>query len=60
MQLMTPMDFFVWGTLKQKVYSVPINLREQLKERIIYAVHQLSPEQCLNILNNIYIKQMIT
>ena len=44
---MTPMDFFVWGTLKQKVYSVSINSREQLRDRIIDAVHQISSEQCL-------------
>jgi len=34
---MTLMDFFVWGTLKEKVYSVSINSREQLRDRIVAA-----------------------
>jgi len=41
------MDFFVSGTLKEKVYSVSINSREQLRDRIVAPVHQISPEQCL-------------
>ncbi|KMQ83178.1 hypothetical protein RF55_20704 [Lasius niger] len=44
---LTPMDFFVWGTLKKEVYSLPIDSREQLRNRIVAAVHQISPEQCL-------------
>lgn len=29
-----PVDYHVWGSLKSKVYSTPINTREQLLERI--------------------------
>jgi len=39
------MNFFVWGTLKKKVYSVSINSRKQLRDRIV--LHQISQEQCL-------------
>ncbi|EZA53320.1 hypothetical protein X777_06399 [Ooceraea biroi] len=44
---LTPVDFFVWGALKQEVYSLPVNSREQLRDRIVAAVHQISPDQCL-------------
>ena len=39
-----------WGVLKQElqeVYSSSVNLREQLRNRIEAAVHQISPDQCL-------------
>jgi len=63
----------MWEVLKQEVYSSPVNSREQLRNRIEAAIHQISPDQCLaatqvrtrcnayiaaNILNNIYIKQV--
>ncbi|KYN39232.1 hypothetical protein ALC56_06398, partial [Trachymyrmex septentrionalis] len=44
---LTPLDFFVWGTLKQEVYSSSINSREELRNRIEIAVHQISSDQCL-------------
>lgn len=31
---LTPLDFFLWGTLKDKVYSTPVNSREELLLRI--------------------------
>ncbi|EZA51862.1 hypothetical protein X777_09164 [Ooceraea biroi] len=40
---LTPVDFFVWGALKQEVYSLPVTSREQLRDRIVAAVHQISP-----------------
>jgi Transposase. len=30
----TPLDFYVWGTLKSNVYKIPINSREDLINRI--------------------------
>ena len=32
---LTPCDFFLWGHLKEKVYSTPIDSIEDLKNRII-------------------------
>lgn len=34
---LTPLDYFLWGALKQEVYAVQINSREQLLQRIIDA-----------------------
>lgn len=38
---LTPLDFYVWGTLKEKVYSVQIQNREQLLDRISQAAEQI-------------------
>jgi len=32
-----PLDFYVWGYMKDKVYAVQINTKEQLIERILSA-----------------------
>lgn len=38
---LTPMDFYLWGHFKQEVYSVPIETREQLIERIHLAAQTI-------------------
>lgn len=45
---LTPMDFFLWGYLKQEVYSVPIDTREQLIDRIFMAA-QHTQEKLMEI-----------
>uniref|UniRef100_A0AC34FPT4 DUF4817 domain-containing protein n=1 Tax=Panagrolaimus sp. ES5 TaxID=591445 RepID=A0AC34FPT4_9BILA len=41
---LTPLDFFLWGYVKSKVYAVPIRDLEHLKERIVDAFVDLTPE----------------
>uniref|UniRef100_A0A914ZC01 Transposase n=1 Tax=Panagrolaimus superbus TaxID=310955 RepID=A0A914ZC01_9BILA len=41
---LTPLDFFCWGYIKSKVYAVPIRDVEHLKERIVDAFIDLTPE----------------
>lgn len=38
---LTPLDFFFWGALKDKVYAIPINSREELLERIMTASDEI-------------------
>lgn len=38
---LNPCDYFLWGYLKNKVYSVPINTAEQLWERILWAANNV-------------------
>lgn len=38
---MTPLDYFLWGTMKQRVYSVPINTEEELRGRIVHCVNYI-------------------
>lgn len=39
---LSPLDFFLWGTLKNKVYRTPSNSLEHLKEKIRSACEELS------------------
>lgn len=38
---LTPLDFFLWGYMKDLVYSTPIESREQLIDRIFEAAEQV-------------------
>lgn len=38
---LTPLDFFLWGTLKDKVYSKPVHSREELLLRITAASEEM-------------------
>lgn len=49
---LTPLDFFLWGHLKDRVYkNQPKNL-EQLKRNIKEVIEQLTPEICENVIRN--------
>jgi len=38
---LTPLDFFLWGLIKDLVYATPIESEEDLIARIVEAVHQV-------------------
>lgn len=42
---LTPVDFFVWGYLKDKVYATPVNTREELIQKIREACEELRANQ---------------
>lgn len=42
---LNPLDFFLWGHMKQLVYAEPIDTLEQLTERIINAALRIQNEQ---------------
>lgn len=39
---LNPLDFFYWGTLKDKVYAKPIRTEEELRQRINQAAREIS------------------
>jgi hypothetical protein len=41
---MNPLNFFLWGAVKEQVYATPIHTLEELQERITDAIHNVSPE----------------
>lgn len=50
---LTPLDFFLWGFIKQKVYkNRPVN-REELRARIRQAIAEITPNQLSNVMANI-------
>ena len=40
----TPLDFFLWGYVKDRVYKTPVNDLEELKEKIRQAVASVTPD----------------
>ncbi|XP_071576602.1 uncharacterized protein, partial [Temnothorax nylanderi] len=45
---LTPLDFFLWGTVKQYVYRERIDSREELEGRMIEAFATVTPEMMRN------------
>jgi len=48
---LTPMDFFLWGYLKNKVYHTAPRDREDLEQRLRQAVSELTPHQLDRVVN---------
>ena len=44
----TPLDFFMWGGVKDKVYSTKVTNIADLKARIIDAIGSITPAMLLN------------
>lgn len=41
----TPLDFFVWGRIKNIVYAAPLTTKEDCQERVRNAFRSLSPQE---------------
>lgn len=50
---LTPLDFFVWDFLKEKVYDRPIRNRNDLEEKVRTAVRMITPEILGNVMREI-------
>ena len=46
---MTPLDFFLWGTVKEMVYNTPINSVDHLEEKITEAIRAITPETLMRV-----------
>lgn len=42
---LTPLDFYLWGVIKSKVYQTPSNSRESLEQKVRLAFSELSQEE---------------
>ena len=49
---LTPLDFFAWGFVKEKVYQQKISNLTELKHRILSAVSDITPEMLHNVFRN--------
>ncbi|CAD5210227.1 unnamed protein product [Bursaphelenchus okinawaensis] len=49
---LTPMDFFLWGYVKAKVYSVQVASLRELKQKVRDVVAEISVEMCRAALRN--------
>lgn len=50
---LTPLDFFLWGYIKEKVFSTVPTTREELKERIRTACASITPAMLFSVRRNI-------
>ena len=49
---LTPLDFFLWGYVKNKVYAdVPRSIKE-IKEKIRVVIDEIEPQMCENLMKN--------
>lgn len=48
---LTPLDFFLWGHLKSKIYSTEPESLEDLRQRIVNECRQITPEHLQNVRN---------
>lgn len=51
---LTPLDFFLWGYLKNRVYINRPNNLEELKQRIRDEIRSISPQILQNVRNGFY------
>ena len=49
---LTPLDFFLWGYLKQKVYVNNPQTIDDLKENISDCIQAIQPQLCHNVIEN--------
>ncbi|XP_011698897.1 PREDICTED: putative nuclease HARBI1 [Wasmannia auropunctata] len=50
---LNPMDFFLWGHLKQYVYQEPIDDLEELEDKIIEAIATITPNMIISATTNL-------
>lgn len=41
---LTPLDYFLWGTMKQKVYRTTVNTKAELQNRILQCANELKSD----------------
>lgn len=46
---MTPLDFFIWGHLKNAVYATTPTTREDLETRVRQAIQSITPRQLVKV-----------
>ena len=56
---LTPLDFFLWGYVKDKVYADTPQSIEELKEKIRAVIDEIEPQICENVMEN-FMKRMQT
>lgn len=50
---LTPLDFFLWGTVKENVYREPVRSRDDLIQRIEMACNQITAEHRLDAVRSV-------
>ena len=48
----TPLDFFLWGYVKDMVYADAPQSIQELKEKIRSVIDKIEPQMCKNVMGN--------
>jgi hypothetical protein len=48
---LTPCDFWLWGMVKDQVYSAPMRTLDDLKRRITETIANIPPAMCRKVIN---------
>ena len=48
----TPLEFFLWGYVKDKVYADAPQSTQELKEKIRAVIDEIEPQMCENVMEN--------
>ncbi|XP_045448380.1 uncharacterized protein LOC123656764 [Melitaea cinxia] len=54
---LNPVDFFYWGTLKEKVYSKPRQSLNELREKIAAAVEEINSKRYARLVNRSFLRR---
>ena len=49
---LTPLDFFLWGYMKDKVYADTTRSIQELNEKILPVIDEIEPQMCENVMEN--------
>ena len=49
---LTPLDFFLWGYVEDKVYADAFQWIQELKEKIRAVIDEIEPQMCENLMEN--------
>ena len=49
---LTPLDFFLWGHVKDKVYADASQSIQEIKEKIRAVIDEIEPQMCENVMGN--------
>lgn len=56
---LTPLDFFLWGYVKNKVYAVECSSRDEMEERIKAAFATVTPEMLRNVRGSLHRRALL-
>src|SRR5215469_14707821 len=51
---LTPLDFFLWGYLKEKMYVDKPATIQELKDKILRHINSIEPQLCLSVIENLH------
>ena len=55
---LTPLDYFLWGTIKNRVYANPATTKEDMQTRLRQALQTIEPESISKATHSNFLKRV--